>query len=173
MRCRVVHLFASIQQISSFHHARRAQSTTNALEWNKTQCCACARLTSALLSLRPFSPPRLWSIQFPAPPADQSSSQPAAQTSCGVIACQSCLRACFSSRRHAPDKKHIFTHKNEITGNLRAGALEATPAIELSKSMNSSHPWLYINLKQKGGENRRRRKEEEMLKEFWLLTSCH
>ena len=36
--------------------------------------------------------------------------------------CLSELSAClfFFSPRNAPDKKHIFTHKNEITGNLRA-----------------------------------------------------
>lgn len=142
-----------LQQINSFHHTRHAQSTTQAFTWNKTQCFVCGRLTSVLPLAIFFSVSGV--LQSSAPPADHSSSQPASQTSCGVIACQSCLRACFSSRCHAPDKKHIFTHKNEITGNLRAGALEATPAIELSKSMNSSHPWLYISSKQKWKMERR------------------
>lgn len=113
---------------------------------------------SPLFSLLPSPRPPLpgsWSIESSALPADQSSSQSASQTSCGIIACQSCLHACFSSCRHAPDKKHIFTHKNEITGNLSAGALEATPAIEPSKSMNSS-----LSLGAASSRNKRKRKHK-------------
>ena len=105
---------------------------------------------------------------------DLSSSQHVSQTSSGVIACQSCLRACFSSRRHAPDKKHIFTHKNEITGNLRAGAAEATPAIELYESMNSQ-PWLLYQLAKKMEKTQREEKKKKCLGNVGLTgcQSCH
>lgn len=112
----------------------------------------------------------LWSIQSSALPTDLSSSQPASQTSSGVIACQELSASpCFSSRRRAPDKKHIFTHKNEITGNLRAGALEATPAIELLKSINSFHLLALRQLVTQGAAKQRRRNGGRggMLRELW------
>lgn len=125
---------------------------------------------------------RLWGIQSSAPPADQGSSQPAAQTSCGVIACQSCLRACFSSRRHAPDKKHIFTHKNEITGNLESRSFGGNACYRAVQVDELLSPLALYQLETKGGdggENRDRgelkKKKEGTLREFWLglLTSCH
>lgn len=129
------------------HFLPSLNSTPNQLE-DSVKPRVAPMVVSAVLSLpRGHFLLRLLSIQSRAPAADQSSSRPASQTSGGVIACQSCLRACFfPPRRHAPDKKHIFTHKNEITGNLRAKELwrRRRLAIELSESMNSSHPRLCI-----------------------------
>lgn len=55
-----------LQQINSFHHFRRAQSTTQALEYGKKNCVVPV-VVSPVFSLRPFSSPSLeYSIFCPA-----------------------------------------------------------------------------------------------------------
>lgn len=121
----------------------------------KRVCCPCSCLTG-VLPLAVFS-----RVQSFGPPADHSSSRPASQTSSGVIACQRRLRACFSSRRRAPDKKHIFTHKNEITGNWRAGALGGSACYRAVRVDELLSPVALYQLETKGGEENRDRREEK------------
>lgn len=122
---------------------------------------------SPLFSLWPFSSPSLeYSIFCPASRPELIPTCLPNKLRCN---CLSELSAClfFFSPRNAPDKKHIFTHKNEITGNLRARSFGGNACYRAVQVDELLSPLALYQLetkrrgKRKEGKRRYKRKKEK------------